>query len=80
MLREHHVVITKLVFDSAGAQVYRQAKDDVVRFSQAETGASGGRISGTVAVPGPGTYELELDIRDMAGSQALTHRVTFSVD
>jgi hypothetical protein len=73
-------VITTLVFDSAGAPVYRQAKDDVVRFSQAETGASGGRISGTVAVPGPGTYELELDIRDMAGSQALTHRVTFSVD
>lgn len=80
MLREHHVVVRKAVFDSAGAQVYRQNDDDEVRFSQAETGASGGRISGTVAVPGPGSYELELDIRDLAGSQSLTHRVAFSID
>jgi hypothetical protein len=80
MLREHHVVVHKAVFDSKGDQVFRQADADEVRFSQAETGASGGRISGTVAVPGPGSYELELDIRDVAGSQALTHRVTFSID
>lgn len=80
MLREHHVVVRKAVFDSEGDQVYRQANDDEVRFSQSETGASGGRISGTVAVPGPGSYELELDIRDLAGSQSLTHRVPFSID
>lgn len=80
MLREHHVVVRKAVFDGAGAQVYRQADDDEVRFSQAEPGASGGRISGTVAVPGPGSYELELDIRDVAGSQSLTHRVPFTID
>jgi hypothetical protein len=80
MLREHHVIVHKAVFDSEGDQVFRQADGDEVRFSQAETGASGGRISGTVAVPGPGSYELELDIRDVAGSQSLTHRVAFSID
>lgn len=80
MLREHHVVVHKAVFDSKGDQVYRQPHEDEVRFSQAETGASGGRISGTVAVPGPGSYELELDVRDIAGSQSLTHRVTFNID
>lgn len=80
MLREHHVIVHKAVFDGDGKQVYRQPHDDEVRFSQAETGASGGRISGTVAVPGPGSYVLELDIRDVAGSQSLTHRVPFSID
>jgi hypothetical protein len=80
MLREHHVIVRKVVFDSEGDQVYRQPHDDEVRFSQSDTGATGGRISGTVAVPGPGSYELELDIRDVAGSQSLTHRVTFSIE
>jgi hypothetical protein len=72
MLREHHVAITKAVFDSND--------DDEVRFSQSETGATGGRISGTVKVPGPGQYELELGIRDIAGSQSLTHRVPFTIE
>ena len=52
---EHHVAIAKSVFDSSGRQVYRQHEPDEVKFSQSETGASGGRISGTVAVPGPGS-------------------------
>jgi hypothetical protein len=80
MLREHHVAIRKAVFDSAGKQVYRQPEDDEIRFSQSDTGATGGRISGTVKVPGPGQYELELDIRDIAGSQSLTHRVPFTIE
>jgi hypothetical protein len=80
VLREHHVAVHKLVFDSAGNEVYRQWDDDEVRFSQAETGASGGRISGTVAVPGPGQYELQLDIRDIAGEQSMTHRVPFTIE
>jgi hypothetical protein len=80
MLREHHVAIRKAVFDGAGNQVYREPEDDEIRFSQSDTGATGGRISGTVKVPGPGQYELELDIRDLAGSQSLTHRVPFTID
>lgn len=80
VLREHHVAVHKIVFDSAGNEVFRQKDDDEVRFSQAETGASGGRISGTVAVPGPGQYELHLDIRDLAGEQSMTHRVPFTIE
>lgn len=78
-LREHHVTVAKVVFDAAGNQVYVQEKDDVVRFSQAESGASGGRLSGNVAVPGPGDYELELLIRDVVASTTLTHRERFKI-
>jgi hypothetical protein len=80
MLREHHVAVVKAVFDKGGHQVFRQANPDEVRFSQADPAASGGRISGTVAVPGPGSYELVLDIQDVAGEQALTHRVPFTIE
>lgn len=79
-LREHHAVIAKSVFDAEGHEVYRQSEDDDIRFPQAETGASGGRITGTVAVPGPGRYELELKIRDLVGAQAMTHRVSFAIE
>ncbi|WP_146155826.1 hypothetical protein [Enhygromyxa salina] len=78
-LREHHAVIGKTVFDAEGHEVYRQREDDDVRFPQAETGASGGRITGMVAVPGPGRYELELRIRDLVGAQTMTHRESFEV-
>ncbi len=78
--REHHVAIGKAVFDAGGHQVYKQPEPDEIRFSQSETGASGGRISGTVKVPGPGRYELELHIRDLTVEQTLTHRVGFTVE
>jgi hypothetical protein len=78
-LREHHVVIAKQVFDPQGQQVYRQEQDDEASFSQSEPGASGGRISGSVAVPSPGSYVLELEIQDMIGSTYLVHRVPFEV-
>lgn len=80
MLREHHVAIHKSVFDEGGHQVYRQDEPDEMRFSQSDTGASGGRISGTVKVPGPGRYELVLEVRDLSGSQTLTHRVAFTIE
>lgn len=78
-LREHHVVIAKQVFDAAGKQVYRQNEDDEIRFSQAEPGSSGGKLSGTVKVPGPGSYVLELEIQDVVGSTTLIHRVAFEL-
>lgn len=79
-LREHHVSISKSVFDEGGKQVYRQREPDEMRFSQSDTGASGGKISGTVGVPGPGKYELQLEIRDLTQEQTLTHRVKFTIE
>ena len=68
-LREHHVTIAKQVHDAEGNQVYRQRDNDDVRFPQAETGSSGGSITGAVAVPGPGRYELELEVTDLVAGQ-----------
>lgn len=79
-LREHHVVIDKAVFDGEGNQVYRQDHPDDIRFPQSEDGSAGANITGKVAVPGPGRYELELDIDDRVGNQTLTHRESFSIE
>lgn len=78
--RAHHVVIAKTVRDAAGNEVYRQTDDDEVRFSQAEPGSSGGRVTGTVAVPGPGQYQLVLEIQDLVGAQTMTHRESFVIE
>jgi hypothetical protein len=74
-LREHHLMVAKQVYDRRGAVVYRQREADDIRFPQAETGSSGGRVTGAVAVPGPGEYELELTLTDLVGGQALIHRI-----
>jgi hypothetical protein len=79
-LREHHVVIAKHVFDADGRVVYQQREDDDIRFPQAETGSNGGTITGSVAVPKPGRYELELKISDLVGAKSLVHRVPLSVE
>ncbi|KIG18100.1 hypothetical protein DB30_01987 [Enhygromyxa salina] len=80
LLREHHVMIAKTVRDAEGNEVYRQTEDDDVRFPQAEAGSGGGRITGSVAVPGPGRYQLELRIRDMVGAQLLTYKESFVIE
>jgi hypothetical protein len=79
-LREHHVTIAKQVFDGDGNVVYRQREDDDIRFPQAEAGSVGGTITGTVAVPGPGSYELELTITDLMGNKSLVHRTSFAIE
>jgi hypothetical protein len=79
-LREHHVVIAKQVFDAEGNVDYRQREDDDIRFPQAETGSTGGTITGTVAVPGPGSYELELRITDLVAGRSLVHRVPITIE
>ncbi|PRP96179.1 hypothetical protein [Enhygromyxa salina] len=80
LLREHHVMIAKTVRDAAGNEVYRQTEDDDIRFPQAQSGSGGGRITGHVAVPGPGHYQLELRIRDMVGAQLMTHKESFVIE
>jgi hypothetical protein len=79
-LREHHLSVAKQVFDGRGAVVYRQRGADDIRFPQAETGSSGGRITGAVAVPGPGEYELELTLTDLVGGRALIHRIAIAFE
>jgi hypothetical protein len=78
-LREHHVTIAKLVVDAEGNQVYKQRDPDEIRFPQAETGSDGGTITGAVAVPGPGSYELELRVTDLVAGKSLEHRVPFEI-
>ena len=78
-LREHHVTIDKQVFDAEGNLVYRQDTPDEIRFPQAESGSSGGRLTGSIAVPGPGRYEIELRVDDMIAGQQATHRQVFQV-
>lgn len=78
--REHHVTIAKLVYDGEGNEVYSQASDDNIRFPQGEEGAVGATITGNVAVPGPGSYELVLQIHDMIAGDTLTHRVPFTIE
>lgn len=79
-LREHHVTIDKRVFDQAGNVVYRQREPDDIRFPQAEAGSLGGTITGSVAVTGPGNYELELTITDRIGGKSLVHRTSFAIE
>lgn len=79
-LREHHVVIAKSVRDAEGHEVYRQTEDDDIRFPQAEAGSGGGRITGSVGVPGPGRYQLELKIRDLVGDQMMVHKQSFVIE
>lgn len=79
-LREHHVTIDKQVLDAGGNVVYRQRQPDKIRFPQAEPGSIGGTITGNVAVPGPGNYELELTITDVVADQSLVHRVPFAIE
>jgi hypothetical protein len=78
-LREHHVVIVKHVFDKDGHVIYRQDDDDDIRFPQAESGSVGGAITGSVAVPGPGTYHFELKIIDAVGDKSMMHHVPFTI-
>jgi len=77
--REHHVTIGKLVYDSEGNEVYRQDSDDNIRFPQGDEDTVGATVTGNVAVPGPGDYELVLQVHDMVGNQTLDHRVAFTI-
>lgn len=79
-LREHHVTIAKLVFDQGGNVVYRQREPDDIRFPQAEAGSFGGTITGSVSVPSPGNYELELTITDLVAGKSLVHRVPVAIE
>jgi len=78
-LREHHVTVGKVVLDSSGAEVYRQRKDDSMRFPQAGSGGAGGHLDGGVTVPGAGTYTLELLITDQIAGESITHRVPLTI-
>lgn len=78
-LREHEVTIDKSVVDAEGNEVYRQREPDHLSFPQAESGSTGGRVTGTVAVPGPGRYTLKLEITDRVGAQSVSHSHTFDV-
>ena len=78
-LREHHVLINKVVVDAGGNEVYRQRQGDDIRFPQAEAGSSGGRITGNFAVPGPGSYTLKLQITDLAAGDTIDHEVAFEI-
>ena len=79
-LREHEVSIHKVVVDAKGAQVYKEREDEQLRFPEAEIGASGGRITGSVAVPGKGSYELELEITDRIAGDTIVHRHAFAIE
>ncbi|GEM_PF-2914836 len=79
-LREHWLSVDKIVVDDRGRQVYRQPEPDEIRFPQADSGSAGGRITGSVAVPGPGKYTLVLDISDLVGAQSMTHTAHFEVE
>lgn len=78
-LREHHVTIDKSVVDAEGREVYRQREPDEIRFPQAESGSAGGRITGELGVPGPGSYTLKLKIVDLVAGQDMTHEVAFEI-
>lgn len=79
-LREHEVSVAKVVFDAKGAQVYKEPEDEQLRFPEADVGASGGRITGSVAVPGKGSYELEIQITDRIAGDAIVHRQPFTIE
>lgn len=79
-LREHEVLIAKAVFDAKGVQVYKERENEQLRFPEADVGATGGRISGSVAVPGKGSYELELKITDQIAGATIVHRQAFAIE
>ncbi|MFV8750568.1 hypothetical protein ACNOYE_08440 [Nannocystaceae bacterium ST9] len=79
-LREHEVGVVKAVFDHRGAQVYKEPGEEELRFPEAEVGSTGGRISGRVAVPGKGEYELELRITDRIAGDTIVHRQAFAIE
>lgn len=73
-LREHEVLVRKQVFDAEGALVYKERDDQQLRFPEAEVGSSGGRITGSFAVPGKGRYRVELTITDRVAEVTIVHQ------
>lgn len=78
-LREHQVSISRAVF-AGDAQVYKEREDQKLRFPEADVGATGGRLTGKVAVPGKGSFELELKITDELAGATIVHRQPFSIE
>jgi hypothetical protein len=79
-LREHQVSVVKAVFNAKGAQVYKEREPEELRFPEAEVGSSGGRLTGSVAVPKKGSYELELQITDKLAGDTIVHRQPFTIE
>jgi hypothetical protein len=79
-LREHEVSVAKAVFDGEGAQVYKEHEDEQLRIPEGEVGASGARITDSVAVPGKGSYELEIKVTDQIANVTIVHRQPFAVE
>ncbi len=79
-LREHEVSVHKTVFDGQGNPVYKEHEDEQLRFPEADVGATGARISGKVAVPSKGRYELELKITDQIADDTIVHRQAFAIE
>jgi hypothetical protein len=79
-LREHHVRIAKEVYDAEGHLVYRQNEADDIRFPQSETGSTGGRLTGSVAVPQPGRYHLELVVIDLVDDHSISYTESFEIE
>lgn len=79
-LREHEVAIHEEVFDRTGALVYKEEHDQVMRFPEAEVGSSGGRITGSFAVPSKGEFRLELRITDRVAEVTIVHEHEFAIE
>lgn len=76
---KHHVAVSKMLHDDAGKELLVEPIEYDVKFSENAEGIPRGEMTGEFDVPGPGTYELVLNLRDDVAVIETEYKVTFTV-
>ena len=74
---EHHLTIQKILLDASGKEMFREPVEFDTKFGEDATGIPRGVVRGHVEVPGPGTWELDLQITDQNSNRTIESRHKF---
>lgn len=74
---EHHLTIEKIVLDAAGKEVFHEPIEFDVRFAADALGIPRGLVRGHLEVPGPGEWEMQLEITDRNANRDIDYRRKF---
>jgi hypothetical protein len=76
---KHHIRVKKMVKDAKGNEIFVEPIEYDVKFAENAEGIPRGEMSGEFDVPGPGKYELVLNLRDDVAVVDVDHTVPFEV-
>ncbi len=77
LLGGHHLSVEKIVFDQAGAAVFREPIEFDTKFEEDAMGVPRGSVRGYVEVPGPGQWKIDLRITDENAHRDIEHEAAF---